>query len=165
MISIRTYDESDAGSVGRLIADTYGDFNLDFASPEEKAKLLGPFQFARSADEAHRLAIAQAIRASMVFVAEDEGEIVGVIRGRKERIQSLFVRGDYHRRGIGRALVERFEEESIEQGVGVIRLAATLYAIPFYTALGYRRTTGLRNGWSFEGRGLKYQPMKKVLAA
>jgi len=30
--------------------------------------------------------------------------------------------------------------------------------------LGYRRTTGIRNGWSFEGAGLQYQPMKKVLA-
>lgn len=42
MIIIRVYRETDAESVGRLIADTYGDFNLDFASPEEKAKLLGP---------------------------------------------------------------------------------------------------------------------------
>ena len=116
MISIRAYDKSDAESVGRLIADTYGEFNLDFASPEDKAKLLGPFQFAQSTDVADRLAIAQAIRASMVFVAEDEGEIVGVLRGRKERIQSLFVRGDYHRRGIGRQLVERCEQECIHQG-------------------------------------------------
>jgi GNAT superfamily N-acetyltransferase len=161
MISIRTYDESDAGSVGRLIDDTYGDFNLDFASPEEKAKLLGPFQFARSADEAHRLAIAQAIRASMVFVAEDEGEIVGVIRGRKERIQSLFVRGDYHRRGIGRQLVECCERECIRQGAGAIKVASTLLAVPFYLTMGYKRTTGVRNGWSFEGAGLRYQPMKK----
>ncbi len=62
MISIRTYRESDAENVGRLIADTYGDFNLDFASPDEKQKLLGPFQHARSTDEAHRAAIAEALR-------------------------------------------------------------------------------------------------------
>ena len=164
MISIRTYDESDAESVGRLIADTYGEFNLDFASPEEKAKLLGPFQFARSTDEADRLAIAQAIHASMVFVAEDEGEIVGVLRGRTERIQSLFVRGDYHRRGIGRKLVERCEQECIRQGAGAIKVASTLLAVPFYLAMGYRRTTGVRNGWSFEGTGLRYQPMKKKVS-
>ena len=164
MISIRTYDESDAESVGRLIADTYGEFNLDFASPEEKEKLLGPFQYARSTDEAHRTAIAKAIRASMVFVAEDEGEIVGVLRGRKERIQSLFVRGDYHRRGIGRQLVAHCEQECIRQGAGTIKVASTLLAVPFYLAMGYKRTTGVRNGWSFEGAGLKYQPMKKVLS-
>lgn len=99
----------------------------------------------------------------MVFVAEDEGEIVGVLRGRKERLGSLFVRKDYHRRGVGRKLVQRFEQECAQNIPMVIRVAATLHAIPFYAALGYKKSTGLRNGWSFEGRGLKYQPMKKTL--
>jgi GNAT superfamily N-acetyltransferase len=163
MLIIRPYRESDAESVGRLIADTYSRFNLSFASADELGKLLGPFRHAWSAEPAHREAIAQAIRAPMVFVAEEEGEIVGVLRGRKERLASLFVRGDRHRQGIGRRLVEQFEQECRRQEATVIRVAATLYAIPFYTALGYRRTTGVRNGWSFEGTGLKYQPMKKVL--
>lgn len=164
MINIRAYCESDAGAVGRLIADTYGEYNLGFASPEEQLKLLGPFQFARSTAEAHRAAIAQAIRASMVFVAEDDGEIVGVLRGRKERLQSLFVRADHHRQGVGRRLVQHFEQECLRQQSTVIRLAATLYAVPFYLALGYRRSTDIRSGWSFEGTGLRYQPMKKMVA-
>jgi len=163
MLTIRPYRESDAQSVGRLIADTYSQFNLSFASADELGKLLGPFRHARSAEPAHREAIAQAIRAPMVFVAEEDGQIVGVLRGRKERLASLFVRGDRHRQGIGRRLVEQFEQECRRQEVTVIRVAATLYAIPFYAALGYRRTTGVRNGWSFGGTGLKYQPMKKVL--
>lgn len=165
MINIRAYCESDSGAVGRLIADTYGEFNLDFASPAEKQRLLGPFQHARSTDAAHRAAIAQALRASMVYVAEDDGEIVGVLRGRQERVQSLFVRADYHRQGVGRRLLQHFEAECLRQQSTVIRLAATLYAVPFYLAMGYRRSTGIRNGWSFEGTGLRYQPMKKVLPA
>ena len=44
MITIRDYRESDAGCVGRLIADTYGAFNLSFATPEERKRFLGPFQ-------------------------------------------------------------------------------------------------------------------------
>ena len=163
MISIRAYRESDAESVGCLIADTYGEYNLDFATPEEKVKLLGPFHFARSTDETHRAAIAQAISASMVFVAKDDGQIVGVIRARTERIQSLFVRGDYHRRGIGRQLVERCEQECLRQGAKTIKVASMLLAVSFYLVLGYKRTTGIRNGWSFEGTGLRYQPMKKVV--
>lgn len=90
--------------------------------------------------------------------------IVGVLRGRQERLASLFVRGDYHRQGLGRRLVAAFERACVQDGAAVIRVAATLYAIPFYTALGYQKTTGVRNGWSFEGRGLRYQPMKKVLS-
>jgi GNAT superfamily N-acetyltransferase len=164
MLTIRPYRESDAESVGRLIADTYSRFNLSFASADELAKLLGPFRHARSAEPAHREAISQVIQAPMVFVAEEEGEIVGVLRGRKERLASLFVREDRHRQGIGRRLVEQFEQGCRQGEATVIRVAATFYAIPFYTALGYRKTTGVRNGWSFEGSGLRYQPMKKVLA-
>jgi GNAT superfamily N-acetyltransferase len=163
MITIRCYQESDAESVGRLIADTYGEFNLSFLPPEERGPFLGPFRYARSMERVHQDAITKVVRAQMAYVAEDDGEIVGVLRGRKERLASLFVRGDRHRRGIGRRLVQHFELDSIRQGTMVLRVAATLYAVPFYLALGYRRSTGVRTGWSFEGRGLKVQPMRKVL--
>ena len=171
MITIRRCRESDAENVGKLIADTYSEFNLSYASPEERALLLGPFQHARSLEKAHREAIAQVIRAPVVLIAVDDGEIVGVLRGgRKDKrqrtvLQSLFVKGDHHRQGIGRKLVERFERECLRQGATVIRLAATLYAVPFYLAMGYKRSTGVRSGWSFEGSGLKIQPMRKVLCA
>jgi GNAT superfamily N-acetyltransferase len=163
MITMRCYQESDAERVGRLIADTYREFNLSFVPPEEVGLFLGPFRHSRSQEQAHQEAIAQVIRSAMVLVAEDDGELVGVLRGRKERLASLFVRGDYHRRGIGRQLVERFEQECRRQGATVIRVAATLTAVPFYLALGYKRSTGVRTGWSFEGRGLRVQPMRKVL--
>lgn len=163
MITIRSYREDDAPAVGRLIADTYGEYNLSFAPPEGRGPFLGPFQHARSPEPAHQEAIARVIRSEMVFVAEEEGEIVGVLRGRRERLGSLFVRGDRHRRGIGRGLVEHFEQECRRQRMTVIRVAATLYAVPFYLAMGYKRSTGVRTGWSFQGRGLKIQPMKKSL--
>ena len=99
----------------------------------------------------------------MVFVAEDAGKIVGVLRGRSDKLQSLFVRQDYHRQGVGRRLVERFEHECEQQGSAEIKVQATLYAVPFYLAMGYKRTTGIRQMRSFEGRGLQYQPIKKVL--
>lgn len=163
MTTIRAYKERDAEAVGKLIADTYSAFNLGFVPTEELDLFLGPFRHARSEEESHREAIARVIHSAMVFVAEEGGEIVGVLRGRRERLASLFVRGDHHRQGIGRMLVERFESESRKQGVKVIRVAATLYAVPFYLAMDYRKSTGLRIGWSFEGRGLKIQPMRKVL--
>jgi len=163
MITVHHYRETDAEGVGKLIADTFSEFNLSFASPEERKLLLGPFLYARSPEKSHREEIARVIRASMVFVAEDDGEIVGVLRGRKDRLQSLFVRGDRHLHGIGRRLVERFEQECLRQGATAIRVAATLYATPFYSKMGYKRTTGVRSGRSFEGSGLMYQPMKKTL--
>ena len=67
---IRPYREADAQVVGQLIADTYSRFNLGFAASGELASLLGPFQHAGSAEPAHREAIAQVLRAPMVYVAE-----------------------------------------------------------------------------------------------
>lgn len=163
MVTIRDYREEDVEAVGRLIADTYGRFNLSFVPPEERAPYLGPFQHAYSNEQAHADAIARVVRAAMVFVAEDAGEVVGVLRGRAGKLQSLFVREDHHRRGIGRLLVERFEQACEAQGAAAIRVQATLYAVPFYQAMGYRRTTGIRRMRSFDGAGLPYQPMKKVL--
>jgi GNAT superfamily N-acetyltransferase len=163
MIVIRDYRDDDAGSVGRLIADTYGKFNLSFAPPEERSLFLGPFEHARSPEDAHKAAIARVIRAAIVLVAVDEGQIVGVLRGRKEKLQSLFVREDHHRQGIGRQLVQRFEQQCAREGSEGVRVQATLYAVPFYLAMAYKRTTGVRRMSSFDGRGLEYQPMKKAL--
>ena len=105
MIKIRHFNRDDTVQVGQVIADTYSAFNLSFAPADEIGAFLGPFRHARSTETAHQEAIAQAIQTEMVFVAEHEGEIVGVLRGRKERLQSLFVRGDRHRQGIGRKLI------------------------------------------------------------
>jgi GNAT superfamily N-acetyltransferase len=156
-MTIRTYGEDDAVEVGRLIARTHSAFNLSFATPEQRAALLGPFRFARSADPARREAIARAIAAPLV--------LVGGRLDHRQRVvlQSLFVAGSHHRRGVGRRLVERFEKDCRARGTMVIKVASTLYAVPFYQALGYRRSTGVRTMSSFEGAGLPYQPMKKRL--
>ena len=163
MIKIRDYQEDDAGQVGILIADTYTEFNLGFASTEELPLLLGPFQHARSSDQDHQKQIVDTIQSEIVLVAEDGSKIVGVLRGRKERLASLFVHKDYHRRGIGQKLVEQFERESLNQGVSLIEVAATLYAVPFYKKMGYEESGEIKTSWSFDGYGLPHQPMKKQL--
>ena len=163
MISIRSYQESDAVQVGQLIAATYSEYNLNYLPPEERGPFLGPFRYVGSDDPLQQKAIADILAAAMMFVAELDGEIVGVLRGKPDKLQSLFVRGDWHRQGIGSDLVQRFEQECLEQGSTQIKLMATLFAVPFYQAVGYRKSTGVRTMRSFEGEGLPYQPMKKVL--
>jgi len=39
---------------------------------------------------------------------------------------------------------------------------STLFAAPFYQAVGDKKTTGVRRMRSFDGEGLPYQPMKKT---
>lgn len=137
MITIRNYTENYAEEVGRLIADTYSEFNLSFASPEDRNLMLGPFRHACSSNDVHRKAIVEILRSPMFYVAETKRGIAGILRGRKERLASLFVHKDFHHQGIGRKLVTHFETESLRQGTSVICVAATLYAIPFYLKLGY----------------------------
>jgi len=165
MITIREYTEDDAEPVGKLIADTYARFNLAYLSPEDLKLELGPFQHAWSEEEAHKQKIAEMIRSEWVYVAVHQGEIVGVLRGSKGRLASLFVRDDHQRQGVARQLVERFEEECQKYAPMVIRLSATVYAVPFYLQMGYKKSTGLRSGWSFDYHGLPIQPMRKVLKA
>ena len=45
----------------------------------------------------------------------------------------------------------------------MIRVKATLYGMPFYFAMDYKRSTGVRSGRSFDGHGMSTLPMRKVL--
>lgn len=162
-MKIRNYREADAVAVGRLIATTYRKYNLSHTDPEEQNRLLGPFQHAFSEDEKHQQTIRAMIQSPVVFVAEEGEQIVGVLRGRDHVIASLFVDGNHHHAGIGRKLVARFETDFTKKGIDWIRVAATLFAVPFYHSLGYKKTTGIRPCKSFDGTDLTYQPMKKRL--
>lgn len=53
------------------------------------------------------------------------------------RIRAFFVRPDWARRGIGRALIERCEAEAQEYGFASMELMATLPGQRLYGALGY----------------------------
>jgi predicted N-acetyltransferase YhbS len=161
MITIQKYKERDAEEVGQLIAETYSRFNLSFVSPEDRALMLGPFLHARSPNQVHQAAISKTLQSPIFFVAVIDGEIAGVLRGRKERLASLFIRENYHHQGIGRKLVSQFEYEILTHQVSTIRVASSLYTIPFYSKLGYKKSTGMRTIWSFGGYGFPYQPMKK----
>lgn len=61
-------------------------------------------------------------------------------------------------------LVERFEQEIKSLGGGVIRVASTMVAVLFYSKMGYKKSTGVRKSWSFDGYGFPIQPMKKVIS-
>lgn len=160
---IRDYHEADAAEVGLLIKNTYGDFNLDFLPPEERTPFLGPFAYAGDGNPDHLQTIGNMIRSQFVYLAEVEDTIAGVLRGRMDRLGSLFVAQEFHRRGIASSLVNHFEETVRQKGGGVIRVASSLYAVPFYLKMGYKKSTGVRQSWSFEGYGFPIQPMRKVL--
>ncbi len=81
-----------------------------------------------------------------------------MIRGNPGKIINLYVSGSYHKRGIGRKLVNKFESIAKKEGAKEIKIKASLYAVPFYEKMGYRKTTGVRNF-----KGIKAWPMKKIM--
>ena len=69
-----------------------------------------------------------------------------------------FVHENFHRQAIGKRLIHRYERECKKGGYQKIVLRSQIFAVPFYLACGYKKTTGIRNKY-----GLKIQPMKKQL--
>jgi len=164
MIRLRSYREQDSVAVGILIAEILSKNILDSIPENEKPAYMGPFYNAHSTDSSHQQQVAMFIQDTFVFVAEDEdGKIVGVLRGRPGRLHGLYVHDWYFFMDTGRKLVEKFEESCKKLGNTKIKLASPLYAVPFYLRMGYKKSTGLRNGASFDGRELVWQPMKKKL--
>jgi len=162
-IILREYVPKDSVEAGILISDTYRKYNLAHIDDSEIKEYLGGFHYCRSSDEKHRETIARLISAPVVFVAESCGRIAGILRGRPGRLHSLFVHEDFHRKGVGTALMQKFEDYNKKHCSKCITMSASLYAVPFYASLGYKKSTGVRRSDSFKGRNFHVQPMKKIL--
>lgn len=153
-MKIRRYRKRDLVSSVRLISKTFKKFNgnegskgvrdyIGFYTPRKKNLNKIREQFFKS---------------SIFWVAVENNKIIGIVRGNPEKISNLFVDGKYHRKKLGTKLVIAFEKESVKRGSKLIKVAASLYATPFYSKMGYKKTTGIRNRY-----GLRIQPMQKKL--
>lgn len=153
-IKIRTYKEKDAIAVAKLIRDTYGKFNASEGSKKAVERYLGFY------DTKNNLAgvINKFSQSNIFFVAEINGKIVGMARGDEKKLSNLFVKGSTHKKGVGRKLIEKYERAAIKKGSTKLKLNASMYAVPFYEKMGYKKSTGVR-----QRSGLQVQPMKKEL--
>lgn len=155
MITIRKFKKSDTAHCASLIAKTYQEFNHDEGSKKAIQSYIDYFNVKkRGLDELEK----NFCSSSICFVACDKQQIVGIVRGGKNRTSNLFVAGKYHKMGIGKKLMNKFEATAKKNGSKKIKIRASLYAVPFYTKMGYKKTTGQRTFW-----GLKNQPMKKII--
>jgi len=152
-MKIRKYKKTDLKEAANLISRTFREFNssggtregvndyIERYNPKEKNLSQIQKEFART---------------SIFYVAVEKNKILGLIRGKPSKLGNLFVDGKYHRKNIGRKLVSRFEEEVKKKKSKLIKVSASLYSVPFYEKVGYKKTTGVR-----DIHGLKTQPMKK----
>jgi hypothetical protein len=77
-----------------------------------------------------------------------------VLRARENHLVNLFVDGENHRQGIATRLHRRFEAACKRAGFDTVDVRSSLYAVPFYQSVGYKKTTGVRSM-----HGLRVQPM------
>jgi GNAT superfamily N-acetyltransferase len=76
------------------------------------------------------------------------------------RVRAMFVRGDWTRRGLGRAILARCEQAARAEGFRVLVLMATLPGVPLYRSFGFRELCRARvplpNGVVLDGVSMEY---------
>ena len=78
------------------------------------------------------------------------------------RIRTFFVHPDWARRGIGRSLLHKCEEEARANGFRTTQLVATLSGLRLYEACGYVETDRLHHTLK-NGVEIEFVPMRKEL--
>ncbi|MDR0437693.1 MAG: GNAT family N-acetyltransferase [Bacteroidales bacterium] len=88
------------------------------------------------------------------------GEIIGAIAAKSpNHISLLFVDKKYHRRGIARALYQKFIEYSKKDNCSEISVNSSLYAVEAYKRLGFVATDTEQE----HENGIRFVPMKHKL--
>jgi GNAT superfamily N-acetyltransferase len=76
------------------------------------------------------------------------------------RVRAMFVRGDWTRRGLGRAILARCEQAARAEGFTALILMATLPGVPLYRSFGFRELSRARvplpNGVALDGVSMSY---------
>ena len=91
-----------------------------------------------------------------VWVCHLDGKLAGMIALRdNSHISLLFVKGNFHRQGVGRMLYEMAKIHALTSGSRFITVNASEYGIPFYRAMGFHETDMQRTS-----DGIIYTPME-----
>lgn len=154
MIRIRKYKENDLYQAALLVSETFRKFNYKDNPPDVSKDYAAYYDPSINLDDIRK----HFEDTSLFFVAEKNRQIVGMLRAIENCIVNLFVHENFHKQGIGKRLIHRYERECMKRGYQKIVLRSQIYAVPFYQACGYNKTTGIRNKY-----GLIIQPMKKQL--
>src|SRR3954447_10099672 len=151
--NVRLATEADIPALEKLIAESVRGLS---AAHYSQNQIEGAINFVVGVDR-------QLIRDATYYVVEANGEIIAcggwskrqtlfgsdhhTARDNTEldatrqpaRIRAFFVRPDFARRGVARAIIDKCERAIREAGFKRIELRSTLPGVPFYLACGYTR--------------------------
>ncbi|UCF11733.1 MAG: GNAT family N-acetyltransferase [Thermoplasmatales archaeon] len=88
------------------------------------------------------------------IVVKDDDKIIGTGTIVGDYISKVYIKPEYHGRGLGKLIVKWLEDKAKSNGVKTIFLASNVYAEKFYTKLGYTTTENREmstpNGYVFK---------------
>jgi GNAT superfamily N-acetyltransferase len=130
MLKIRRAQQEDCHSIGSVHSAAVSGISTGVYTPEEIEAWGVPREPA---------GYEESIRTKEFFVAEDDGAIVGfgVLNPETAEIEAVYVAPGAGGRGIGREVLRKLEERARALGLRLLRLNASLNAVPFYEKAGY----------------------------
>ena len=142
-LSIRKFRETDAERVSNIIRDNLTHVNCkDY--PEDVIQYMHELhspKYLRSISNKRK-----------VYVALCEDVVVGTASIDDDVIYTVYTDIRYHRKGIGKKLMDLLEEIASNNGLRVVKLYASITAQKFYEKLGYIKI-GEENSAEF-GKGI-----------
>ncbi|HBB88032.1 MAG TPA: hypothetical protein DC047_10490 [Blastocatellia bacterium] len=130
MLTIRRARQEDCQAIVRVHSAAVAGIRTALYTPEEIQSWAIPKK-----PESYQ----DAIRSKEFFVAEEEGVVMGfgVLNPESAEVEAVYVSPEAGRRGIGLQLLRKLDERALAHGLGVLRLYASLNAVPFYKRAGY----------------------------
>lgn len=149
MFTVKLLSENDEINTALKLAESVF---MEFEAPEFSARGVESFlEFVRGKRVAEMLSDGSFV----IWGCYSENALVGMLALRDNNHISLaFVRGDFHRQGIGRMLCAEAKKYALAHGTEKITVNASDYGVPFYRAMGFRETD-----MQLEADGIIYTPM------
>ncbi|MEX3015662.1 GNAT family N-acetyltransferase [Gymnodinialimonas hymeniacidonis] len=121
-----------AEGIGSVIRAAIEQVNAKDYPPAEINRLLQNFTTEK---------IAALLQQRQTLVALFGERIVGTGAIQGAEVKSVFVAPDWHRRGIGAAIVYELEKIAARDGIETLEVSSSLSATQFYSVLGYIETS------------------------
>ena len=128
-IIIREFDERDAETVSRLIRN-----NLTFVNSRDYEPAVIDYMCRLFTPDF----LCEISATRTMFVAEENGKVVGTVGLEGDEVCALYVDPDVHGRRVGERLLQRIEDFALSRHVHLLHLSASLTAVGFYEKMGYR---------------------------